>query len=126
MPYVARDQSGVVYGIWANEQWPGQEWLPDDHVDLLVKSPEEIAAEAAATKQAMLDAITVTTTNGNTFDGDETARNNMVSAIMSADVAGQTETAWKLADNSVVVVGLPELKEALMLSIQAVGAIVLA
>ena len=75
-------------------------------------------------KDYRLQTIKVTTTNGNTFDGNETARNNMLSAITSAEFIGKTEEYWKLADNSTVLVQLPELKEALALSIQEVGNIV--
>ena len=60
------------------------------------------------------------------FDGNETARNNMTSAIISADVIGRTEEYWKLADNTVKLIQLAELKEALVLSIQEVGSIVTA
>ncbi len=75
-------------------------------------------------KERRLNSIMVTTANGNTFDGNETARNNMLSAITSAEFIGKTEETWKLADNSTVIVQLPELKEALALSIQEVGNIV--
>ena len=75
-------------------------------------------------KNYRLQTIVVTTQNGNTFDGNETARNNMLSAINSAEFIGRTEETWKLADNSTVLVQLPELKEALALSIQEVGNIV--
>ena len=76
-------------------------------------------------KESLLSSITVTTQSGNTFDGNETARNNMLSAIMAADIIGQTESQWKLADNTVETITLTELKEALTLSIQRVGEIVL-
>ena len=75
-------------------------------------------------KDYRLQTIKVTTTNGNEFDGNETARNNMLSLITSAEFIGKTEEYWKLADNSIVLVQLPELKEALALSIQEVGNIV--
>ena len=75
-------------------------------------------------KDYRLQTIKVTTTNGNEFDGNETARNNMLSAITSAEFTGKTEEYWKLADNSTVLVQLPELKEALALAIQEVGNIV--
>ena len=75
-------------------------------------------------KDYRLQTIKVTTTNGNEFDGNETARNNMLSLITSAEFIGKTEEYWKLADNSTVLVQLPELKEALALSIQEVGNIV--
>ena len=75
-------------------------------------------------KERRLNSIVVTTSNGNTFDGNETARNNMLSVINSAEFIGKTEETWKLADNSTVLVQLPELKEALALSIQEVGNII--
>ena len=50
------------------------------------------------------------------FDGDETSQSRMLRAIQIADITGETTTAWKLADNSVVEVTLDELKEALALS----------
>ena len=75
-------------------------------------------------KNYRLQTIVVTTQNGNTFDGNETARNNMMSAVMSAELINKTEKYWKLADNSTKLVSLDELKEALALSIQEVGNIV--
>lgn len=75
-------------------------------------------------KEYKLTNLVVTTSEGNTFDGNETARNNMVSAIMSAELLGKTEEYWKLADNSTKLIQLAEIKEALALSIQEVGNIV--
>ena len=82
-------------------------------------------AELKAAKTYTLNSITVTTTNGNSFDGNETARGNMTSAILSAEIIGKTEDTWKLADNTSVVITITELKEALALSIQEVGRIVM-
>jgi hypothetical protein len=87
-------------------------------------TPEQLLAEAKALKVQALNTLTVTTTAGNTFDGNESARTNMMSAIQSSDFLGVTETEWKMADNSIVLITLEELKEALALSIQAVGVIV--
>lgn len=78
-------------------------------------------------KQAKADAlksVKVTTAMGNIFDGNEIARGNMTSAILSSEVIGKTEDTWKLADNSELLVTISELKEALALSIQEVGRIV--
>lgn len=77
-------------------------------------------------KEKALNTIVVTTQAGNTFDGNETARNNMMSAIMAAEIVGQTTSNWKMANNETVLITLDELKEALALSIQRVGEIVLA
>ena len=80
--------------------------------------------ELKAAKGLALNSITVTV-NGNSFDGNETARGNMSSAILSAEVIGKTDDTWKLADNTSAVVTVQELKEALALSIQEVGRIVM-
>lgn len=89
------------------------------------KTTDQLENEAKQAKDLALSTITVTTSNGNTFDGNETARINMISAITTADIVGITEKEWKLADNSIKVIQLSELKEALLLSIQKVGEIVL-
>ena len=74
-------------------------------------------------KNSALNSIVVTI-NDKTFDGNETARTNMIGAILSADLIGKTEETWKLADNTTALVTLTELKQALALSIQEVSRIV--
>ena len=110
-----------------------KQWIAEGNMPEAEFTEEEIAAaklskEIAEFKQAKtnaLNSITVTTTNGNTFDGNETARGNMTSAILSSEVIGKTEDTWKLADNTSVVITIDELKQALALSIQEVGRIVM-
>lgn len=85
---------------------------------------EDLKAQKRVLKQERLEKITVTTQKGNTFDGNETARNNMLSAIQSATYLNQTEHNWKMANNEVVLITLDELKEALALAIKKVGEIV--
>lgn len=85
-----------------------------------------VAIEVKNKKVETLNSITVTTSSGKVFDGNEAARNNMISAILSAEFIGQTSAEWKLADNTKAVVTLDEVKEALALSIQRVGEIVMA
>ncbi len=97
--------------------------LDEDRLEVIAKGIEESVLKQA--KADALNSITVTTTNGNTFDGNETARGNMTSAILSAEVIGKTEDTWKLADNTSAVIAITELKEALALSIQEVGRIVM-
>jgi len=90
-----------------------------------LKMQAEKALETKQTKVTALQTITVTTSSGNIFDGNESARINMVSVIAVADIAGITEKQWKLADNTVKLITLAELKEALLLAILAVGEIIL-
>ena len=67
--------------------------------------------------------ILVTTISGKVFDGDEKSQDRMVRAIQVAAITGLTETQWKLADNSIVIVTLDELKEALALAGQEMSRI---
>lgn len=65
-------------------------------------------------RQKAVDAITVTTQAGNTFDGDETSQNRMTRAVIGMR-QGDTIN-WVLADNSRIQVGKEELAEALYLA----------
>lgn len=69
-----------------------------------------------SSKNLTVGAITVMTTSGHIFDGDEKSQDRMLRAINIASITGQTSTQWKLADNSIVEVTLDELKEALTLA----------
>ena len=102
------------YSVWNGTGWVEDETLKNKYVTM----------QSKAEKTLRLSQLVVTTTNGDTFDGNETARNNMISAIMSAELINKTEDYWKLADNSIKLVSLDELKEALALAIQEVGNIV--
>ena len=99
--------------------WNGNEWIEDE-----ILKNELAILDKKAEKELRLSQIVITTSNGNMFDGNETARNNMLSAVMSAELINKTEEYWKLADNSTKLVSIDELKEALALSIQEVGNIV--
>ena len=77
-----------------------------------------IVVNQYAQRENAVSKIAVTTTFGKTFDGDEKSQDRMLRAINIASVTGQTETQWKLADNSIVMVTLDELKEALALAVQ--------
>ena len=102
------------YSVWNGTGWIEDETLKNEYETM----------QSKAEKALRLSQLVVTTTNGNVFDGNETARNNMLSAIMSAELINKTEEYWKLVDNSTKLVTLDELKEALALSIQEVGNIV--
>ena len=102
------------YSVWVDNKWVEDENLKNEFI-LINKKAE---------KELRLSQIVVTTSNGNVFDGNETARINMTSAIMSAELINKTEENWKLADNRTKLVSIDELKEALALAIQEVGNIV--
>lgn len=98
---------------------PTEEELAEIEVQKQIK----IVQELKCAKTQALNSIIVTV-NDKIFDGNETARTNMISAILSADLIGKTEETWKLADNSTALVTLVELRQALALAIQEVGKIV--
>jgi len=75
-------------------------------------------------KRRKLGFLTVTTQNGNIFNANETARNNMLSKIIAMEFNNETSVEWHMYDNQDVVITIGELKEALSLAIDAVGKIV--
>lgn len=86
-------------------------------------SNEQLRAKAKVARAAAVASLTVTTSTGKTFDGNEDARNRMTSAIVVAQLAGITSTAWTLADNTNATVTLAELSEALILAGQQQSAV---
>lgn len=72
------------------------------------------AREAAKAARAQAVArITVTTTAGNTFDGDETSQTRMARAVLVLQATGTPSVNWVLHDNSVIEASAAELAEAL-------------
>lgn len=69
-------------------------------------------------KAELLAKLKVTTSKGNTFDAYPQARQDMADAILASSTLGVTETVWRMADNSEVLITLDELKEAHALAIQ--------
>lgn len=91
------------------------------------KSDEQLSelrlVKAKIERQATVDTIKVTTTTGKEFDGDEAAQARMSRTIQVAQIANIPSTTWVLANNVPTEVTLQELQEALVLSIQAMGAV---
>jgi len=111
------ESSVVVDGVYALD------FSKDTTVDVdtgiltsVPKPPREKTAEELRT--IAVEAIVVTTGSGKEFDGDESSQSRMSRAIQASETLGQTETLWKLADNSPASVTVDELKEALALALQ--------
>ena len=124
---VGINEQGIVvsYSIEAEEY---KQWLSEGNIPEPEFTDEElIAREQAKLKQAKEQALTqiVVEVEDMSFDGNETARLNMISAIQASELLGQTESLWKLADNMVQTVTTAEIKQALALAIQEVGRIVM-
>jgi len=105
-----------------------KQWLAEGNEPEAEFTEEELESQRLAElKRAKTDALTkiVVEVDGKSFDGNETARLNMISAIQASELLDITENAWKLADNSVATVSVADLKEALALAIQEVGRIVM-
>ena len=106
---------------YENGEFVVKDFRTEEEIELA--NTERIKSELKSAKKLALDNIVVDV-DGKLFDGNETARTNMLSAILSADLIGKTEETWKLADNTKVLITLVELKQALALAIQEVGRIV--
>lgn len=105
-----------------------KQWLAEGNEPEAEFSAEELESQRVASlkqaKKIALDNIVVDV-DGKLFDGNETARLNIMSAIQASELFELNETGWKLADNTAVLVNLAELKMALALSIEEVGRIVM-
>ena len=111
------DDEKLIEEAMNNFTMPSQEEL--DKINL-----DNLKVELKSAKKIALDNIVVDV-DGKLFDGNETARLNIMSAIQASELVRLNETGWKLADNTAVLVNLNELKMALALSIQEVGRIVM-
>lgn len=85
-----------------------------------VPTEHELAKQARA---KAVSKITVTTTAGNTFNGDETSQDRMARAIIALNTGAAPSIAWRLADNTTIDATKEELTEALVLAGQAQSAI---
>jgi len=75
---------------------------------------DDITAAKRDLRTKAVENIIVTTTAGNSFDGDETSQTRMARAI---SIMNDTETVgWKLANNTFALVNKAELQEALRLA----------
>ena len=79
-------------------------------------TPEQLREAAKAARAAAVEAITVTTQAGNTFDGDETSQARMSRAILVLSTGAATSVPWVLADNTVIQATAAELTEAMALA----------
>ena len=105
-----------------------KQWLAEGNEPEAEFSAEELESQRLAElKRAKMDALTkiVVEVDGKAFDGNETARLNMISAIQASELLGINDNAWKLADNTVATVSVADLKQTLALAIQEVGRIVM-
>lgn len=89
----------------------------------ITKTPEEILTGKKDLRSSTIAKSTVTTSTGKLFDADEIAQARMDRALRVAELTGVTETTWVLATNDPVTITLDELKEAFILSVQAMGAV---
>ena len=80
------------------------------------KTEAQLREEWKASRAAAVEAIKVTTTAGNTFDGDETSQGRMARAIIALGTTPGGTVNWVLADNSVINATAAELTEALALA----------
>ena len=122
IPFADGNRDYEEYKQWLEEgNTPEPEFSEEE---LAQKESQKIESEFKAAKKLALESIVVAV-GDKEFDGNETARLNMISAIQASDIVGISSNLWKLADNSVQEVSAEELKEALAKSTQEVGRIVM-
>ena len=104
-----------VDGVWT-QQWEvvdlDAEVIAANQVAKAVRDREV----AKAVRAKAVEAITVTTAAGNTFDGDETSQARMSRAILVLSTGAAASVPWVLANNTVIQATAAELTEALALA----------
>lgn len=78
-----------------------------------------VRAEAKTARQTAVESILVTTSHGNTFNGDEESQTRMARAIIALNFQPQVPVpsiVWVLSNNATVVTTADELTEALSLA----------
>lgn len=80
-------------------------------------------ADAKQLRAKEVEAIKITTSAGNTFDGDELSQSRMARAIIALSTGLAPSVTWVLADNTTVQATGAELTEALVLAGQAQAAV---
>ena len=79
--------------------------------------------EAKQARAKQVEALKVTTSSGNTFDGDEISQSRMARAIIALSTGLAPDVTWVLADNTTIQATGAELTEALVLAGQAQAAV---
>ena len=108
---VVPEDPAMVDGQWL-QQWAVRDATAEEMEQRALEARERFKAERAAAVQA----LTVTTAAGNTFDGDEISQGRMVRAIVALQATGTPFVVWVLADNTTIQATAAELTEALALA----------
>ena len=115
-----KNANGDVFAFDADQTVPaGMFWMTPEQVDAHLNpepTAEQIREAWKAQRASAVEAIKVTTTSGNTFDGDEISQGRMARAVIALQAAGVESVTWVLADNSVIQATVAELSEALSLA----------
>ena len=114
------DDDGVV--SYSYDQLRFDTYFQEDVIELeIAKALKEIKQQE---KNHAIDNVIVTTAAGNKFNGEDKSQGRMTSALLAAEVLGKTEERWKMADGTIKLISIEELKEALALSILEVGRLI--
>ena len=131
MRYLVIENGTVGNIIEAQGPLPGLDMIPDNGAGAIgdlwdgstFTKPAPTREQLKAQRAAAVDAITVTTAAGHTFDGDEVSQTRMTRAIIALQATGTPGVPWVLHDNSVLMATVAELSEALALAGAAQAAI---
>ena len=96
-----------------------RKYLKNVEIGVYTKTEEQLGFERKLEIENQLSVLKVASSKGNVFDANMVARQNMADAILASDTLGITQTVWRMADNSEVLINISELREAHALAIQA-------
>jgi len=100
------------YELSEESEWP--DIKPCDQAEKDAYLAQQEREQFKASRADAVLKITITTTAGNVFDGDETSQTRMARAISVLDDG--ENTPWVLHDNTAILATKEELKEALKMA----------
>ena len=113
MSYAVRNDGRGYRAVSRSSDVGSDEYFSESPIQVL-DDPRDVFKQSRA---EAVNGIKVTTSAGNTYDGDEVSQGRMARAILGLQAAGAAATVtWVLADNSIVQATVAELSEALALA----------
>ena len=121
MRHHATAEGNIQFTAEEEAEWDARE--AQAAVEAPAREALRLRESAKQARTAAIEAITVTTAAGNTFDGDETSQTRLARKIIELQATNTPSVNWVLANNTAIQATAAELVEALALSGAAQAAV---
>lgn len=112
----------ITFDEWCNNEKINQQFTPKDNydadIDNWLLNSEDYKSYKKQKVNSEIEKSTVTISTGKTFDANTQAISNMMAGILASETLNETQSVWRLADNSEPIITIDELREAHALAIK--------